>query len=107
MQLGIVMHHESRWRFLSQSSAGMLCGTDFWARETERETGRGGDGERGGEGEREKHCPSASVTQILCLARKSIEYWTEMNPSEWRRPSPFLCSSRYVDCKFNSRIKSH
>lgn len=71
MQLGIVMPHESRWRFLSQSSAGMLCDTDFGARETERETGRGG------EGEREKHCPSASVTQILCPARRSIECWTE------------------------------
>lgn len=59
----------------------MLCGTDFWARETERETGREGEGERRkgreGEREREKHCPSASVTQILCPARRSIECWTE------------------------------
>lgn len=68
----------------------------------ERQRERRGEGERG----RERNTVPLPLLHRYC-ARPGGVLSAGLNPSEWRRPSLFLCSSRYLDCKFNSRIKSH
>lgn len=64
------------------------------------------DRERDGERGRERNTVPLPLLHRYC-ARPGGVLSAGLNPSEWRRPSLFLCSSRYLDCKFNSRIKSH